>query len=1259
MKFKKASLALMGIAASMTMVSCNNGGNTPVTPETIKVTGITLDKQTLSVEEQGKASLTATIAPENATVKLLDWSSSNEDVAVVSASGVVRGIGEGTATITVKSKEEGSTVQATCTVTVTKKDRTIHVTSVAISGADSVKKGEMIALTASVTPDDATDRTVSWSSDHPEIASVNANGVVTGLSKGTVIITATSNDDETKTATKEIEVIDDYKAVTDVTLNKQTLNMSTADKETLVATIAPEDATNKKVTFSVAPEGVVNVDSLTGAVTALNEGTAVITATSEDNPEKKATCNVTVLPRSGEGHVKTVTIPESVNVNLNEKETIVATLANEAGTLPANQKVTFEVVSGTAATLTKLSDNVYQISAGAEVGDVVVKAKSEDGNVESNQCTIHVVDPVTHVSEINVSGAPDKMPLGTSENLAVEVLPANATNKAVSFLSNNTDAVIVDSTGHISAVGLGTAKIKVMSVQDPSVFKEVTIQVIPVAVSGVSLNETSKQLAAKETLELVATVTPANAANKNVSWSTSDNTVAKVSQNGLVTAVSEGDAVITVTTEDGNKTATCNIHVVSPDVTRITSITKPASILSYEGTTHSLDSTEKLYENGSELSSGKFFEYDEDESDKQVYKVGNQGKFKFTPTAITSEAEVYSALTYDKSLEVFDNGEFKPAALADYADVEGNEYEFKDAAIGKKLRLTVTPTESSSYYISTKDREACTTSFEFIVVEGYNAYTLGELSLFDNHIPGDNPIDWTDIRKGAGVDGLNVEGGIILHNDIAVTSEVLPTSAIYTTAEIEAYLAGYTADFNQWWQDIGFESADEAKDYLIGTPRDYGTIFSRNTYGSADNDFAIEGNYFSLNASEFKPVAFMDYDGSDKEPQYPQLLLVNGQANQGAHAQLFGINTDSPNYSDEWNNGSSDVTVRNLNIIGNGGLSDSDKVTKLNKGSYFGFKNRGAGLTLENTILVNTFSGVMSDKHSAVQRELTSLTINKSKIYNSYNSALYFFGTKDNEINDSWFNRAGGPLVLMDENPTNNEQIDHGVSHYQTVGVANNTYLNNPVTGAEAWFEGHAGSKDLVQQQLINVGDPTLGASGWFGLLSAGIRQYAAQQQIDFDAKTTCLKDNENGFCNFLVIDICAHRFANNIDENLTGSFTITNGNETGLLNMAKVAKNAYTTTPLVPTAFAPVIMESSAGGLVYVNGGAGAVPYAKAAEGDDVALFDGGSINAAVDQTNIQKVVSGNFLSYYMDPMAAASATNGKFVGVLLGTYSVKNIVD
>ena len=88
--------------------------------------------------------------------------------------------------------------------------------------------------------------------------------------------------------------------------------------------------------------------------------------------------------------------------------------------------------------------------------------------------------------------------------------------------------------------------------------------------------------------------------------------------------------------------------------------------------------------------------------------------------------------------------------------------------------------------------------------------------------------------------------------------------------------------------------------------------------------------------------------------------------------------------------------------------------------------------------------------------------------------------------------------------------------------------------------------------------------------------------------------------------------------------------------------------------------MKSSAGGLIYVNAGDENQPYVKAKEGADVRIFNGNAFNTdAVDMTNVQNLVSGNYLSYYMDTVAGLSgSTAGKFVGVMLGTYSVSDIV-
>lgn len=165
------------------------------------------------------------------------------------------------------------------------------VTGVSISGAPSgeVEIGYTTPLTATVIGDEGTDQTVTWSSSAPTTVSVS-NGEIKALAAGTATITATSTADHTKSATCEIKVKSTV-PVTGVTLVPPSLTLTVGGTETLTATVAPGNATNKNVTWSSDKDTVATVSN--GTVTAVGVGNATITVTTEDG-SKTATCNVTV-----------------------------------------------------------------------------------------------------------------------------------------------------------------------------------------------------------------------------------------------------------------------------------------------------------------------------------------------------------------------------------------------------------------------------------------------------------------------------------------------------------------------------------------------------------------------------------------------------------------------------------------------------------------------------------------------------------------------------------------------------------------------------------------------------------------------------------------------------------------------------------------------------------------------------------------------------------------------------------------------------
>lgn len=254
----------------------------------VAVTGVTLDKTSLSIEAGKTAQLTATVQPGNADNQAVTWSTSDANIASVDATGKITANAKGTATITVTTADGGKT--ATCTVTVTEPAAPIEVTAIALKASTTIAIGGTETLTVTYTPADAnTGKALTWKSDNTAVATVDANGVVKGIAAGTAKITATSTTNPAITATCAVTV--QAVAVKGVSLNKTSINLQVGGSETLTATITPADATNKEIIWNTSDGSIATINN--GKVTAVAAGKTTITATTVDG-NKTATCTVTV-----------------------------------------------------------------------------------------------------------------------------------------------------------------------------------------------------------------------------------------------------------------------------------------------------------------------------------------------------------------------------------------------------------------------------------------------------------------------------------------------------------------------------------------------------------------------------------------------------------------------------------------------------------------------------------------------------------------------------------------------------------------------------------------------------------------------------------------------------------------------------------------------------------------------------------------------------------------------------------------------------
>lgn len=268
-------------------------------PVTTPVTGVTLNKTSTRIKVGETENLTAIVIPNDATNKNVTWTSSNQNVVTV-ANGVITGKAQGSATVRVTT-QDGNYV-ATCDVVVEEKEEeptVINVTGVELDKKEiTIKVGETQKLEATVKPENATNKNITWNSSDEEIAIVE-NGVVTGVKEGNTTITVTTQDGN-HTSICNVEVTKETSEptkvdVTGVTLNKKTLSLEVGDTGNLVATIEPKDATQKQVKWESSNEKIATI-SETGIIKAIGEGKTTIKVTTLDG-NFSATCELTVTKK--------------------------------------------------------------------------------------------------------------------------------------------------------------------------------------------------------------------------------------------------------------------------------------------------------------------------------------------------------------------------------------------------------------------------------------------------------------------------------------------------------------------------------------------------------------------------------------------------------------------------------------------------------------------------------------------------------------------------------------------------------------------------------------------------------------------------------------------------------------------------------------------------------------------------------------------------------------------------------------------------
>ena len=520
--------------------------------DAVAVTSVSVDA-TASVNVGETTTLTATVSPDNATNKNVTWASSEESIATVDENGVVTGVSAGEATITVTSVAD-DTKTATCTVTVT----TVAVTGVSVDATASVNVGKTTTLTATVSPDNATNKNVTWASSDESIATVDENGVVTGVAAGKATITVTSVADDTKTATCTVTVsvvpgtlARPYTVAEAIDAIVNEGNVTDVYVAGIVSQVDSYNSTYKSITYWISDDGTTtnqfevysgkgidgaNFESIddiqVGDRVVVNGDIKLYNTTYEFNYNNQL---VSRVEKPASDLAKTSDIALDVKNNA-----LTANIADHISS-SSDGAYTYESADETVATV-----SAEGVVTGLKVGSTTITVNQaatlsyKAGSVVINVTVQDTRVAATTIPAINISSLPRDDEGGTIEVVEPEKADDGVT---FSFESSDEDVLLIDGTDYI-VTGIGTATVTVTATASNSaLYKNVT------ETFEVTVNAAVKS---KNVIEL------AFDSNSTV-WGTNLEGIVGGSQgfDGTIDATSSNPKVLTVAVDaEGNVTVT-------------------------------------------------------------------------------------------------------------------------------------------------------------------------------------------------------------------------------------------------------------------------------------------------------------------------------------------------------------------------------------------------------------------------------------------------------------------------------------------------------------------------------------------------------------------------------------------------------------------------------------------------------------------------------------------------------------------------------
>lgn len=499
------------------------GGNIPVI---IELESISLGETEKTMTRGTSDKLTVTATPANALVgKTVEWITSNDSVVTVDREGNIQAVGIGKATVTATVEDKTASVHITVNAPA--------LEAIKITGeSPSVMKGNTLQLTASFVPEDADvdPEKVVWSSSDESVATVDQTGLVTAVENGQAVITAAYGDVE-GTYTVTVETI----PLTSISIKENT-TIHLGETEKLEVTYDPENTTDDRtVTWSSSDDKVATVAE-DGTVTAVGVGAAVVTATVGEN--FTATCDVTV-----DAPLKAI-VPDDTEMDLIKGQTDEITYTLDPAETTDDKTVTFASSDESVATVAE-DGTVTAVKAGT----ATITLTGANNITATVTVTVKEI-PIDAVVLDKASAIVEK---GETVELRASVQPENTTDDDKTITWNSSDETVATVSSEKTQAGEtvtvtatdkgGKATITAEAWNGTKAECEI---IVPVHVETVTLpGSVSLQKGATDMLELSYTPQIHDDTITSVEWTSSDETVASVSDEGMVEGLKEGTAEIT------------------------------------------------------------------------------------------------------------------------------------------------------------------------------------------------------------------------------------------------------------------------------------------------------------------------------------------------------------------------------------------------------------------------------------------------------------------------------------------------------------------------------------------------------------------------------------------------------------------------------------------------------------------------------------------------------------------------------------------